>query len=208
MSSAAKFWDKASKKYALSPVKHQVVYEKKLEITQSYLKPDMEILEIGCGTGTTAFIQAPFVNHIHAIDFSPSMIEICRKKKLDTDISNVTFECQDIFKFQQEGRQYDLIMAHSILHLVDNKNEMIRLVSALLKSEGVFIISTFFLKGFALKPIARIFNKLGIFPLLNFFSKEELLSDLKIFGFEIDYLWEPGKKQATFLVAKKVSQHV
>ncbi len=31
---------------------------------------------MGCGTGTTALIHAPFVKHITGIDISPNMLEI------------------------------------------------------------------------------------------------------------------------------------
>ena len=40
----------------------------------------MNVLEIGCGTGMTAVIHSPFVNHYHATDISSGMIEIAKKQ--------------------------------------------------------------------------------------------------------------------------------
>ncbi len=52
----------------------------------------MEVLEFGCGTGTTAITHAPYVKHIRAIDISSNMIEIAQRKADAKNIKNVTFE--------------------------------------------------------------------------------------------------------------------
>jgi cyclopropane fatty-acyl-phospholipid synthase-like methyltransferase len=53
MGHAAYFWDKIAEGYAKRPVADQGAYERKLATTQRYLRADMEVLEFGCGTGTT-----------------------------------------------------------------------------------------------------------------------------------------------------------
>ena len=63
VSNASKFWDRMAKGYAKSPVKDQAAYEKKLEITRGCFPPDAEVLEFGCGTGSTALLHAPHVKH-------------------------------------------------------------------------------------------------------------------------------------------------
>ena len=67
MDRSAKFWDRIAKRYAKRPVADDAAYQKKLEITQSYFQPHMEVLEIGCGTGSTAITHAPNVKRIAAI---------------------------------------------------------------------------------------------------------------------------------------------
>jgi SAM-dependent methyltransferase len=205
MNSEAKFWDKVSSKYAASPVKNLAVYEEKIKLTQTYLQPVMNVLEIGCGTGTTALKHAPLVRHIHAIDFSKNMIEICNRKSIVSATPNITFECQDIFEFRHEGEKFDLIMAHSVLHVLEKKDELIGIVIDLLKPGGVFVISTPCLRSRVgiFKKLAVCFHKLGIFPLLNFFGQDELISSLKAVGFNVDYLWKPSKREPLFLIAKK-----
>lgn len=80
MNDSAKFWDKIAEKYSKQPIADEAAYQKKLQVTQEYFKPDMEVLELGCGTGSTAIIHAPYVKHIRAIDISSKMIEIAQGK--------------------------------------------------------------------------------------------------------------------------------
>ncbi len=75
-----KFWDRIADKYSKKPVPDEAVYQKKLRITRDYLRPDSEVLEFGCGTGSTAIAHAPFVSRILANDISSRMIEIAERK--------------------------------------------------------------------------------------------------------------------------------
>ena len=42
--SATKFWDGIAKKYSKQPIADEAAYEKKLEVTRQYFRPDMEVL--------------------------------------------------------------------------------------------------------------------------------------------------------------------
>jgi ubiquinone/menaquinone biosynthesis C-methylase UbiE len=95
VSKDSKFWDRIAHKYSLSPISNQQIYEKKLALTQQYLKPDMNVLEFGCGTGSTAIVHAPYVKHVTATDFSQNMIAIAKQKAVDKNIQNITFECAE-----------------------------------------------------------------------------------------------------------------
>ena len=80
MSGSARFWDKIALKYSKQPVRDEAAYRRKLEVTRDYLRRDIQVFEIGCGTGSTAIAHAPHVAHIHSIDISGKMIEIARRK--------------------------------------------------------------------------------------------------------------------------------
>ena len=80
MARPEKFWDRMAARYARQPVADEAVYQRKLEMTRSCLRPDMELLEIGCGTGSTAIVHAPHVRHILATDISENMLAIAREK--------------------------------------------------------------------------------------------------------------------------------
>ncbi|MDD9925586.1 MAG: class I SAM-dependent methyltransferase, partial [Rhodospirillaceae bacterium] len=113
MRQPSKFWDRHAKGYAKRPVSDQAGYERKLKVTQQYLSPEMNVLEFGCGTGTTALIHAPFVNHIHATDLSEGMLAIAREKAVKGRIANVTFERASVAGFSAEHAAFDVVMAQA-----------------------------------------------------------------------------------------------
>lgn len=206
VSEKSKFWDKIAYKYSLSPIRNQDVYEKKLAITQRYLRPEMHVLEFGCGTGSTALIHAPYVKHIKATDFSKNMIAIAQKKATDRNIQNITFECSEITDFDEHKEQFDVILGLNVLHLIENKEETLRKVFSLLKSGGFFVSSTACLQDHKilkfLKYVAPIGQLFGVIPFVKVFSKEELLKLHDKVGFKKEFEWSP-EPMSLFMIAKK-----
>lgn len=203
----SKFWDRFAHKYSLSPIPNQQVYEKKLAMTQQYLKPEMTVLEFGCGTGSTAIIHAPYVKYIKATDFSQNMIAIAKQKAAEKNIQNVTFECAEITDLDEQKEQFDVILGLNILHLLSDKEKTLRKVFSLLKPGGVFISSTaclqdhIFLKF--LKYVAPIGRFLGLIPFVKIFSKEEIVELHERVGFKKEVEWSP-ETIALFMIAKKI----
>ncbi len=205
MTTSTKFWDKIADKYSKQPIADEASYQKKLKVTQNYFKPDMSILEFGCGTGSTAIIHAPFVKHIRAIDISSAMIKIAQEKAEAQNIENVTFEQLTIEELEVEDNTYDAILGLSILHLLEDKEQAIAKVYKMLKPGGIFVTSTACM-GDAMswfKFIAPIGKALGFFPLVRIFTAQHLIESLTNAGLVIDYQWQPSKDKAIFIVAKK-----
>lgn len=205
MTQASKLWDNWADGYAKRPVSDEETYQKKLKITQGYFTPDSEVFEFGCGTGSTALIHAPYVKHIRATDLSPRMIEICKEKQEASDIDNVTFECLSMDEVEVSEQSVDVVLAMSILHLLDDRDEVIAKVKKMLKPGGVFVSSTACLGDNMgiFKIIAPIGKVLGVLPLLRVFKVRDLENSLLSAGFEIEQSWQPGKNKGRFIVAKK-----
>ncbi len=205
MREPSKFWDRIAARYARKPVADEAAYQKKLQVTREYLRPDMAVLEFGCGTGSTAIAHAPYVKHIRATDISAKMIEIAQGKAAAQNIENVTFEQADIDDLSVPDQSLDAVLGHSILHLLEDKEAVIAKVHKMLKAGGVFVTSTACLgdtmKWF--KVIGPIGHFLGLIPLVKVFTVQELADSLTAAGFAIDYQWQPGKGKAVFIVAKK-----
>lgn len=117
MATAVRFWDRHAAGYARRPVADEASYRRKLEETRGYLAPEMSVLEVGCGTGTTALHHAPHVRCVRAIDASGRMIEIARAKAADQGVANVAFEQLTLEALDPDDGPYDMVMAHSLLHL-------------------------------------------------------------------------------------------
>lgn len=200
-----KFWDRIADRYAAKPVANEAAYQEKLRVTREYLRPDMELLELGCGTGSTALVHAPHVRHIRAVDISARMIEIAQRKAEAQNIQNVTFERQSIDSLGVSEPTYDAVLGLSILHLLPDRDQAIAAVYRMLQPGGIFVTSTACLGSMryvffrALLPIGRL---LGLVPLVRFFSASQLVTSLKDAGFEIDHQWQPAPHTA-FIVATK-----
>lgn len=205
MDKSAKFWDKIAERYSKRPIADEAAYQKKLQVTREYLRPDMEVLEFGCGTGSTAITHAPCVKHIHAIDISSKMVEIAQAKAAAAKIENITFERSTIDELSVPDQTWDVVLGLSILHLLDNWQEVIARVHKMLKPGGIFITNTACMGDTQkfIKVIAPIGKFFGLMPLVKVFTTRELEDSLSDAGFEIDYQWQPGKNKAVFIVAKK-----
>ena len=113
-----------------------------------------------------------------------------------------------INEFSVPDQTFDAALGLSILHLLENKGEVIARVHKILKPGGIFVTSTacigdmWFFNSF-FKIVAPIGKFLGLLPLLKVFTTRELEDSLIDAGFEIDYQWQPGKNKGVFIVAKK-----
>ena len=205
MDKSAKFWDRLAKRYSKQPIADEASYQKKIQITHEYLKPDMEVLELGCGTGSTVIIHSPHVKHIRAIDISSKMIEIAQDKADKKKIDNITFETLAIDNLTVQEQQLDVVLALSVLHLLENKEAVIANIYKMLKPGGIFISSTMCLGDTMrwLKMIIPIGKLLGLMPLVKFFTKDQLKTSLIDAGFDIDHYWHPSKGKAVFIASKK-----
>jgi ubiquinone/menaquinone biosynthesis C-methylase UbiE len=205
MEQSTRFWDKIADRYAKMPIADEAAYQQKLDITRTYLRPEMEVLEIGCGTGSTALLHAPYVQRIRAIDFSANMIQIARNKAADQGITNVEFEQVAIADLQIPAQSLDVVLGMSILHLLEDKEAVIAQVYRLLKPGGVFVTSTTCLGDFAwyLKFAMPVLGWLGMVPLLKVLTMQDLVNSFTQAGFVIDHQWHPGKGKAVFIVAQK-----
>ena len=184
MTTEAAFWDREAEKYAASPIAKPDAYEYTLGRTRSYLKPTDRVLEIACGTGSTAIRLAPEVAEFTGTDISPEMIRIARGKEAP---DHLHFEVAG--DLPETGR-YDVILAHSFFHLVPDMERRFRRIYDLLPPGGHFISKTACLKGRGLKwtlisglvPVAQL---LGKAPYFRNLSVAQLEAAVEAAGFEI-----------------------
>lgn len=206
MADTAQFWNRLADHYAASPIADETSYQTKLTATQRLFRPDMEVFEFGCGTGSTALLHAAHVRHIHATDFSVRMIEIAKGKAEAAGTSNVTFEQADFATMPVAPARYDMVMGHSILHLVPDPQAAIDKAFAMLRPGGYLVTSTVCMAWGPLAlmiPIAPLGKALGKLPHLNFFTANGLEKMQRRAGFEIVHRWHPGGIKAVFFIARK-----
>ncbi|MCH2075757.1 MAG: class I SAM-dependent methyltransferase [Rhodobacteraceae bacterium] len=212
LSKDAAFWSKTARKYAADPIRNMDGYLNTLERTKSYLKADDNVLEIGCGTGSTALLIAPHVATITASDLAPGMIEIANEKRAEEGVENITFQVAQAQDHSQEGTTYDAVLAHNLLHLVPSLDQTLEHLASVTKPGGVFISKTvcapegFSLKFFLINSIAvPIMQALGKAPSVNFIFGSELNKRIEAGGFEIlEVSDQAGILVSRYVVAKKL----
>jgi len=205
MDRSYRFWNRMAQRYASRPLDDEVSYLKKLQIMREHVDPFTDVLEIGCGTGSTALILAPHARHYRAIDSSQRMVDIARDKAARSAIDNVSFECAAFEQLDADEASCDVIIGQSVLHLMTHWRPAIARMHNLLRPGGVFISSTACLGDFmpAIRYVAPVGRLFGLLPRLSVFSLEDLRAALTDTGFTIDHEWQPGEKKGVFIVAFK-----
>lgn len=201
------FWDKIAKKYAAQPVADPNAYAEKLACVAGYLHAEDRVLEIGCGTGSTALHLAPQVAQITASDISHAMIEIAEAKRIDADIANLRVLQAEATEILPEA-PFDAITAFSLLHLVPDLTAVLAAVHAQLKPGGLFLSKTVCLGDAnpALRLFVRGLGVLGLAPPVTPLRKADLSRALTRAGFELLETRYFGKgRRNPFLVARRLA---
>lgn len=210
MQQAATFWDKAAESYAKSPIQNVEAYNYTLERTCSYLSATDRVLEVGCGTGSTALLLAPHVDQIIASDISSKMIDIAKSKADESDVSNVQFIAADVFGSALGNGLYDVVLALNLLHLIEDTGSALQRIHGLLKPGGIFISKTVCkpgkgspLKFRFLRLVVPIMQLLGKAPFVRFMDVPEFEDLITSHGFRI---LESGDHPAPsrYVVAQKL----
>lgn len=183
----ARFWDRTARKYATDPIADMPGYERSRQRTRELLSATDHVLEIGCGTGTTALSLAPSVARIVATDVSSEMIAIAREKAADARCANIDFHVAPAEATPAHPGGFDAVLAFNVLHLVPDRAAVFARVRERLKPGGLFISKTTCLSEMnplirLAVPVARLVGKA---PQVAFFKASELEADLTIAGFTI-----------------------
>jgi cyclopropane fatty-acyl-phospholipid synthase-like methyltransferase len=178
-----RFWDRIAERYAARPLKDPAAYEAMLADAAGRLHPTDRVLEIGCGTGSTAIRLAPHVAEWTATDFSPEMLRIARAKAAPDNLSFVLADAGRAF----EGGPFDAVCAFQVLHLVGDLPATLARIHAQLKPGGLLITKTwcFADMGLKLRSLFAVLRLLGIFPAAASLTKTALRQAIGDTGFEI-----------------------
>lgn len=183
----ARFWDKIARKYARDPIGDMAGYERTLEAVARRLGPEHRVLELGCGTGTTALRLASGVAQYVASDVSAEMIAIAREKADGAVLPQLSFEVASADAAPGPEGHFDVVLAFNLLHLINDRRAALGGAHRLLKPGGLFISKTPLLKE--MNPLIRaaipLMQALGKAPHVAAFDANELEGDLTAAGFTI-----------------------
>ena len=206
---SAKFWDKRARKYAASKIADPAAYEYTRERTRSYFKPTDTVLEMGCGTGSTALELAADAGQIIGTDVSPEMVKIATEKAQAEGVTNASFRVAAVSDALNGPEPVDVVMGFNIFHLVKNREEIYAEIYRKLPVGGTFISKTpclsepsIGIKRFAFAAMIPAMRMLGIAPYVAGFSFAEHEGAIRFAGFD---LIEVGSfpEMSRYIVARK-----
>lgn len=200
------FWNRIAEKYARDTIADEASYQRKIEATRARMTPASVVVEFGCGTGTTAVAHAPFVARIDAVDIAENMLAIGRSRAAEAGVENVTFHRATVEGFEAAPQSYDMVMMHSLLHLLDDPAGAVAKAAGLLKPGGWLVSSTALIgeDGMGRIRLAMLpLSLVGVLPRLSTFTGEGLLAMHRAAGLEVVEHWKPGPRKAMFVVARK-----
>ena len=205
----ARFWNKIARKYACDPISDMAGYETTVERVKALLSPEHDVLEIGCGTGTTALRLAPGTRRLVATDVSAEMVTIAREKLAAQPIPQLEFRIADADVPLSTMPNFDVVMAFNVLHLVEDLPRALHATLAVLKPGGMFISKTPCLNEMnplIPKVALPLMRALGKAPHVLCFSAAQLQEALVVHGLDIvgvEWHGSKGKDFRPFIVARK-----
>lgn len=200
----ARFWDNMADRYAAQPIDNIEAYEATLDRVRHWLRPDMSVLEIGCGTGSTALKLNGSVAQYTGTDLSGEMVRIGMEKAVG--VPNVAFETAPA-ETAGTGQVFDAVLAFNLLHLVEDRGAVLRHVRSLLPKGGLYLSKTPCIAGKPwFRPLVWAMQLVGKAPKpVHFLRPADVQADLIAAGFEVvetgDY---PKKLPNHFVVARAV----
>ncbi len=107
-------------------------------INEMQLSRDMDVLEVGVGTGRLAVKVAPNCRAFYGIDLSPKTIK--RAEENLSDFTNVNLLCGD-FMPHSFHKLFDVIYSSLTFMHIKDKQGAINKIARLLKRNGRFVLS-------------------------------------------------------------------
>lgn len=205
----ARFWDRIARKYAVDPIADMPGYEATMRRVQSLLSADQDVLEIGCGTGSSAIRLAPHTRRLLATDVSPNMIAIAREKLAAEPMPELSFAVADADVPAGGPGEFDAVLAFNLLHLVTDLDGALAAAAQALKPGGLLISKTACISE--MNPLVPhvalpLMRAIGKAPHVLCFDEQALTAAFVRQGMEIvsvERHGTRGKDIRVFIVARK-----
>ncbi|MDF1716069.1 MAG: class I SAM-dependent methyltransferase [Antarcticimicrobium sp.] len=206
MSTSAAFWDGIAAKYAKSPVRNPTAYSETLAASTALFSPGDRVLELGCGTGTTALKLAPYVKSYTASDISSEMIAIAEHKRRAEGAGNLRFVTSGIEEPEEGAEPHDVVLAFNLLHLIEDLDGALAAIRKLVKPGGLFISKSGCVGEMnpLFRPLIRAMQFVGKAPYVKILKATELEAAIARAGFVLEQSRTfTGARESLFVVARR-----
>lgn len=167
-------------------------------LVSPYLTDEMDILDLGCGTGLGAQLYRPFAKKLTGVDVSSKMVEKAEEKKIYDSLK--VFDVLQDWDFPQK---FNLIYSSDVFVYFGNLQPIIRAMSSAVAEKGLI--------AFSVESLQDSSDSYRLFSTGRYAHSHHYIEDcLKQFGFEVlvereaDIRKQSGNQVKGFLfVAKK-----
>lgn len=195
------FWNRVAFLYTGFMSLNDEVYDELAAMIEPKLHPDMQILELACGTGQLTYRLYNKVNRWVASDFSPKMISQAKKRFPEVLLDYRVIDATNI-EFGNEG--FDAVLIANALHIMPEPEKALSEISRVLRPNGVLIAPTFVYEPGYGKFRIRLMEKLG-FKTYNKWSAEAYVNFIQNHNYFVSEakLFEAGPLFECMLIAIK-----
>ena len=134
------FWERFSRHYSGFMRRSQATYQQICKAMRPFLKRDMDVLELACGTGQLSVPLSPCVRSWEATDFSAEMIHQAKKQ---VHSSRLHFSVQDATKLPYGPESFDAVVISNALHVMPHPEKAQAEAWRVLKPGGWLFAPTF-----------------------------------------------------------------
>lgn len=102
--------------------------------------PGWPVLDLGTGTGHTAFALAPHVAHVTGVDLTPEMLAEAEKLQAQHGLANVYWTIADVHRLPFDDAAFQLITCRRAAHHFSSIHQSLREMRRVLSAGGRLVI--------------------------------------------------------------------
>ena len=108
-----------------------------------FVGDDLRVLVLGCGEGWLERAAAgwPFVARIEAVDFAEHAV--ARAREAGRGIDKIEYGVVDLNRDELPANAYDVVVAHSVLHHVENLEHAYAQIERCMRPEATLVVSEY-----------------------------------------------------------------
>ena len=134
------YWQRLAKIYAPLMESDKKFYNAICGYIRDYLKSDMNVLELACGTGQLSFPLSDCTNSWTATDFSENMIKQAKRRGTTEKLS---FCVADATALSYENENFDCVVISNALHIMPEPEKAMQEIRRVLKKDGILYITDY-----------------------------------------------------------------
>ncbi|MCY3576232.1 MAG: methyltransferase domain-containing protein [bacterium] len=104
------------------------------------LRPDAEVLDIGCGSGTITIGLARRAGRVVGLDLSADVVDTARAHADDCGLSNASFEVGSVYELPWDDASFDVVYAHQVLQHLSDPVRALREARRVLRPGGLVAV--------------------------------------------------------------------